>query len=222
MSQITAATGASQISDISKIGERSPQLALAMLMMDIAKLNKENAQGLIGEIEKQQFEKKEWSTALNGARECKSNHLHGSATQEEYQNKIDTGKDWQAKGWCAIKGLDSFYKERGMIPGQRGNVDVAKQQWEVAIKQMTTMKNVNAFCDKIGTSMPTSADKDQNEKQWDKIIAQFQTKLDTVGSDIQTQMVKLQDMMGQFNSMMQGANSAISQSNQVLQAVSKN
>ncbi|MBQ7608441.1 MAG: hypothetical protein IJU76_10820 [Desulfovibrionaceae bacterium] len=222
MSQVTGATQAAQISDISKVSERNPQLALAMLMMDIAKLNKENATGMISDIEKQQGQKREWSDALNAAREAKSNGLHGSATQADYQNIIDAGKKYQERGWAAHDELDKFYKDRGMTPGQWGSVDAAKKQWGVAIGQMENMKNVNAFCDKIGVSMPQSSDKEKNAQEWDKVIAQFQTKLDTIGSDIQTQMVKMQDMMGQFNSMMQGANSAISQANQVLQAVAKN
>ena len=52
-------------------------------------------------------------------------------------------------------------------------------------------------------------------------IAQLQTRMDTVGADIQTKMVQLQDFMGQYNSYMQGANSAISQSNQVLTSLAR-
>lgn len=222
MSQVSGPTGAAQVSDISKISERNPQLALAMLMMDIAELNKSNAQGVIGEIEQQQAEKREWSEGLNAARDCKSNNLHGSATQERYQEIIDVGKDWQRRGWAAVNDLDAFYKDRGMTPGQYGSIPVARKQWGIAISQMESLKKANLYCDKLGVSMPQSSDKEKNAQEWDKVIAQFQTKLDTVGSDIQTQMVKLQDMMGQFNSMMQGANSAISQANQVLTAVAKN
>ncbi|MBQ7608445.1 MAG: hypothetical protein IJU76_10840 [Desulfovibrionaceae bacterium] len=171
MSQVGGATQASQVSDISKISERNPQLALAMLMMDIAKLNKENAMGMISEIEQQQAKKKAISDVLNQAREYKASDRN-------------------------------YTKQAGGEP--------------------YTSKEFNKAVEGMGFTVPDKAgDKEGNDKNWDKLIAQLQTKLDTVGSDIQTQMVKMQDLMGQYNSMMQGANSAISQANQVLQSVAK-
>ncbi len=172
MSQVTDAAAAGGISDISKIAQRNPQLALAMLMMDIAKLNKQNAQGMIGEIEAQQAEKKRISELLNQAREYRNSEAN-------------------------------YTKDAGGEP--------------------YTSKEFNKAIEGLGLSVPNKAgDKEGNNANWDKLIAQLQTKLDTVGSDIQTQMVKMQDMMGQYNSMTQGANSAISQANQTLQAVAKN
>ena len=56
---------------------------------------------------------------------------------------------------------------------------------------------------------------------WDRIIAQLQTRLDTVGANIQTQTVQLRDSMGQYNCYMQGANTAISQSNPILAGLAK-
>lgn len=171
MSQVSGATQTSQVSDVSKISERNPQLALAMLMMEIAKLNKENAQGVIADIEKTQQQKKAISDTLNQARE--------------------------------YRGSSSNYTK------QAGGQPYTSAEFNKAVEGM-------------GLTVPDKAgDKEGNDKNWDKLIAQIQTKLDTVGSDIQTQMVKLQDMMGQFNSMMQGANSAISQANQVLTSVAR-
>ncbi|MCR5536597.1 MAG: hypothetical protein K6F05_04190 [Succinivibrio sp.] len=55
----------------------------------------------------------------------------------------------------------------------------------------------------------------------DKIVQNLQTMQDTVGSDIQQKMIYVQDHMGQYNAYTQGANTAISQSNQVLTAVAR-
>ncbi|MBQ7738570.1 MAG: hypothetical protein IJT59_02810 [Desulfovibrionaceae bacterium] len=66
-----------------------------------------------------------------------------------------------------------------------------------------------------------SCDNSKCDAAWDKVIAQIQTKMDTIGSDIQTKMVQLQDMMGQYNSYMQGANSAIATSNQTLSSLAR-
>ncbi|MCR5562396.1 MAG: USH1C-binding protein 1, partial [Desulfovibrio sp.] len=88
--------------------------------------------------------------------------------------------------------------------------------------QPYTSKDFNEKVEGLGFSVPnTPKDTDKNKAEWDKLIAQLQTKLDTVGANIQTQMVQLQDFMGQYNSYMQGANTAISQSNQVLAGLAK-
>ncbi len=50
---------------------------------------------------------------------------------------------------------------------------------------------------------------------------QLQHMAENCNSDNQTQMVKLQDFMGQYNSYMQGANDAIKQANQIQQTLSK-
>ena len=149
----------------------SPQLALAMLQMELAKTNKEQALSGIKEIEAQQAEKKRISDIMNQAREYRGS---------EYRYTKDAGG------------------------------------------QPYTDKNFNKAVEGMGFSVPnTPKDTDKNKAEWDKLIAQLQTKLDTVGANIQTQMVQLQDFMGQYNSYMQGANSAISQSNQILAGLAK-
>ena len=86
-------------------------------------------------------------------------------------------------------------------------------------------ENFVKYCSDNGISIPqyaTYADSKENlDKKWDRAIAQLQTKMDTMGAYIQTQMVQLQDFMAQYNSSMQGANSAISQSNQVLTSLAR-
>ena len=151
----------------------SPQLALAMLQMELAKTNKESALGGIKEIETEQAKKKEMADMLNKAREYKAMGVHLNDAG------LATGFD------------DNFVK----------------------------------FCNANGITLPHYAkyadSKEDLDKKWDIAIAQMQTKLDTIGANIQTQMVQLQDFMGQYNSYMQGANSAISQSNQVLSGLAR-
>jgi len=220
MSQVTGTTSIQQPS-ISSIAERSPQVALAMLMMDMAELNKTNAQGKIADIEKQQAQKRECSDALNAARSLKDSGVRGSASQKDYEHMAAVGKDYQSRGWAATPDMDKWWKDHGITPGQWGSVSVAKKQWGEAIEKLETLKKVNGFCDTANIKMPDSADKETNKKQWDTVIANLQTKLDTIGGNTQTQMVQLQDLMGQYNSEIQGANSAIAQANQVMTAVSK-
>ncbi len=172
MSQINATSGTHSVfGAFSAAG--SPQLALAMLQMELARTNKESALGGIKEIESQQAKKKEMSDMLNKAREYKAMGVHLNDAG------LATGFD------------DKFVK----------------------------------YCNANGFTLPHYAkyadSKEDLDKKWDLCIAQMQTKLDTVGANIQTQMVQLQDFMGQYNSYMQGANSAISQSNQILAGLAK-
>ena len=179
MSQVNAAHGTNSVfGTFSAAG--SPQLALAMLQMELAKSNKEQALSGIKEIENQQAEKKKIADALNQAREMQAG--------KHYLNP------WGAKDYIPDS-LKKCAKECGI-----------------------------SLPDNKAAGRPKTKDKVDQDKlkaAWDKTIAQFQTKLDTVGANIQTQMVQLQDFMGQYNSYMQGANSAISQSNQILAGLAK-
>ncbi|MDR2891996.1 MAG: hypothetical protein LBV80_02770 [Deltaproteobacteria bacterium] len=56
----------------------------------------------------------------------------------------------------------------------------------------------------------------QTADQWEEVVTSLKAKLDTMGTDTQQKMIFVQDYMGQYNAYMQGANSAIQQSNQVL------
>ena len=168
MSQVGATSNTSSVSFQSVTGMRSPQMALAMLMMKLSEANKESAMAGIKEIEAEQAKKKDMAELLNQAREYASG------------NYTKNAKD--------------------------------------------TSHTSSAFDKKIqdlGFSVPNDSDKDKNKAQWDKLIAQIQTKMDTVGADLQTKMVQLQDMMGQYNSYLQGANSAIAKSNEVLSALAQ-
>ena len=152
---------------------RSPQLAFAMLQMQLASANKEQAMAGIKSIEASQAQKVEMAEMLNKARDYKQNGLHLNDAG------IPSGID------------DKFVK----------------------------------YCKDNGITVPhyakTADSKENLDKKWDSAIAQMQTKLDTMGSDIQTKMVQLQDMMGQYNSYMQGANSAIATSNQTLSSLAR-
>ena len=80
--------------------------------------------------------------------------------------------------------------------------------------------DVRAFMDKNnltydlttgGVKDPTKATADSlhNKDEWDVAIQSLQAYQETIGTDIQTKMVYVQDFMGQYSSYTQGANSAI-------------
>jgi hypothetical protein len=60
-----------------------------------------------------------------------------------------------------------------------------------------------------------------NKDEWAVAITSLQSHLDRLGSNTQQLMVFVQDFMGQYNSYLQGSNSAIQQSNQTLSELAR-
>ena len=171
MSQVNDISNASSVNFSTVTGARSPQVALAMLMLDLADTNKKAAMDGIKDIEAQQAEKKAMSEILNQAREYKASP-------------------------------DRYTKDAGGHP--------------------YTSPDFNKKVEDMGFSVPnTAGDTDKNKAEWDKLIAQIQTKMDNTGADIQTKMVQLQDFMGQYNSYTSGANSAIAKANDILSGLAR-
>jgi hypothetical protein len=67
----------------------------------------------------------------------------------------------------------------------------------------------------------TGSDALHNKDEWDYNIKSIQNFQETIGSNTQQQMVFVQDFMGQYNSYLTGANSAIQQSNQTLSTIAR-
>ncbi|MDR2113385.1 MAG: hypothetical protein LBQ62_09845 [Candidatus Accumulibacter sp.] len=59
------------------------------------------------------------------------------------------------------------------------------------------------------------------KEEWDVAIKSLQARSEALGTDTQQKMVFVNDFMGQYNSYLQGANSAIQQSNQTLAQLAK-
>ena len=74
-----------------------------------------------------------------------------------------------------------------------------------------------------GVDEPTTktADSKHNKDEWDVAIQSLQAHQETLGTDVQTEMVYVQDFMGQYNSFTQGANSAIQSAMQTLTNVAR-
>ena len=70
------------------------------------------------------------------------------------------------------------------------------------------------------------SDSDLNKDKFSKddlelIISNLQTKQDTIGSNIQQQMVYVQDYIGQYNAYTSGSTSAISEANSTLKTIAQ-
>ncbi|MDR2388135.1 MAG: hypothetical protein LBE80_11225 [Deltaproteobacteria bacterium] len=64
-------------------------------------------------------------------------------------------------------------------------------------------------------------DKHYNESQWEYNIKSLENYMETLGTDTQQNMVYVQDFMGQYNSYLSGANSAIQKSADTLAALAR-
>ncbi|UQZ91292.1 USH1C-binding protein 1 [Deltaproteobacteria bacterium Smac51] len=79
---------------------------------------------------------------------------------------------------------------------------------------------IQTFMDDHGLAYDTSSsDNMHDEDEWDVAITSLQNYQETLGTDTQTLMVYVQDFMGQYNSYLSGANSAIQESNQILRSL---
>ncbi len=58
-------------------------------------------------------------------------------------------------------------------------------------------------------------------REWETAIVSLEGYLDGLGSNIQQEMIYLQDYMGQYNSYLQGANTAISNAEQTLSEIAR-
>ena len=87
----------------------------------------------------------------------------------------------------------------------------------------TTMpKEIVEFMDKNNLAYDkTGNDTLHNGDEWDVAIQSLQSYQEQVGTDIQTLMVYVQDFMGQYNSYLQGANSAIQSGMQTLTSIAR-
>ena len=82
--------------------------------------------------------------------------------------------------------------------------------------------DIRAFMDKNNLAYDlTNDDSLCNKEEWDVAIQSLQSYQEQVGTDIQTQMVYVQDFMGQYNSYTQGANSAIQSGMQTLTNIAR-
>ncbi|MDR3043529.1 MAG: hypothetical protein LBU75_04600 [Desulfovibrio sp.] len=76
------------------------------------------------------------------------------------------------------------------------------------------------YFQKNGLKYDTKGNDDHHNKdEWEYNIQSLTAYRDQLGTDTQQLMVFVQDYMGQYNSYLQGANSAIQQGNQTLQSL---
>jgi len=219
MSQVSNVSSTASSTEI--LGSGSLQLMFAKLQLALAETAKKGALQQMDEIQKAQEEQKLVAGLLNEARQAQAN----------------AGKDGTApmspelKAYMDANGL-AYDKSRenainGEIAGNQAKIDAnnakiaqlenKKPQW-LYKSTINSLKKSNAkLTDKNDQlkkelATPPSFTKDE----WEIAITSLKAHQDQLATDTQQKMVFVQDFMGQYNSYLTGANSAIQQSNQTL------
>ncbi len=114
----------------------------------------------------------------------------------DLQNK---GKNGQGVGLASINGVTTRGKDCYPMPQELVN-----------------------FMDERGLSYP-NADKDYilGKDEWEFTLKSLTNYQEQIGAKTQTLMVYLQDFIGQHNAFLQGANTAVSNANQVLTSIAR-
>jgi len=113
--------------------------------------------------------------------------------QKKVSGYLQTARQLQADA-KAGKGNCTWDKKAGVMPDEMGKY----------------MDKHGLAYDKTGNDYVLSPD------EFEVAITSLKAHLDQLGTDTQQKMVFVQDFMGQYNSYLQGANSAIQQANQTL------
>jgi len=124
----------------------------------------------------------------------------------EYMDQIQKSQDEQ-------KAVNKMLQD-----ARQAQANAAKLKEEGASVHWTPMTpEMVAYMDKHGLAYDkTGNDITHTKDEWEVAITSLKARLDSLGTDTQQKMVFVQDFMGQYNSYLQGANSAIQQSNQTL------
>lgn len=125
---------------------------------------------------------------------------------EDYMQHIeDTQKEQQQ---CADMIAEARRLQEACEADSRGATDMTPEMIEYFESRDIPMDTTGGEGDYLN-----------NKEEWDYNIESLMNYQESLGNETQTQMVYLQDFIGQYNSFLQGANSAVSQANQTLTAV---
>lgn len=136
------------------------------------------------------------------------------SNKEKALNVIDSIRDSQAK---SAKYTNIINILNGIAAGLKDDSTKCKMSDQTAIQALTPEEKelAKAACNvDITSGEPTRV----QIQTW---VANLQNVQETVGSDVQQQMVYVQDYMGQYNSYTQGSSSAISTANDTLKTVAR-
>jgi hypothetical protein len=131
-----------------------------------------------------------------------------------YMDEIQKSQDEQ-------KQVSAFLQTARDLQAKAGSSDAAQKKLNKAatgsdnrtlmpLDMLNYLKANNLAYDKTGD------ERNQSKDEWELAVTSLKAQLEQLGTNTQQKMVFVQDFMGQYNSYLQGATSAIQQSNQTL------
>ena len=214
MSQVNNVSSIASGIDLGPAG--SLQFQFAKLQLALSEVAKNNAMDYIDQIQKSQDEQKKVSQMLQEARQAQANaKSQGDKAKTEMSSQLKVYVD--ANGLAYDKG--TITKNTETLAANEKKIKEMEAQLAKApttLDRYAIQQNIiNLKAENV--KLQTAIDKPSfTNAEWDVAINSLKAQLDQLGTDTQQKMVFVQDFMGQYNSYLQGANSAIQQSNQTL------
>ncbi len=208
---------------------QSIQLLFAKLQLTMAEQCKTQAMSYMDAITASQEKSKEVAAMIQKCRE-----LQSQAKNKEGGGYVDTktGKSYTAEEYKTLE--DQKYKEYLASKGYPDN-PITRSLYGLGLEK--ELKETYKKMDKDETAIPPDIKKFMEDNGlaldkangsqyfdkdgWEVNITSLRNYQEQLGADTQQKMVFIQDFMGQYNSYLQGANSAIQQSNQTLTAIAR-
>ncbi len=191
---------------------QSLQLLFAKLQLTLAEQCKTQAMNYMDAIAEAQEKSKEVAKMIQTCRELQSQakNKEGGGYYEVNSGRVLTAAEHDAL-------ITKWEKDH---PGMT-------QPWEQMYKKMDSDETaippeIKKFMEDNGLALDKANDGRFFDKDgWEVNITSLRNYQEQLGTDTQQKMVFIQDFMGQYNSYLQGANSAIQQSSQTLTAIAR-
>ena len=216
--------GISQVMNSIDLGATgSLQLQFAKLQLALSEMAKSGAMNYIDQIQKSQDEQKQVAAMLQQARQLQTDADNKNKTEMPPELKAYMDANGLAYDQSSVKDInDKIAKNQEKINQNNAALEEIKGMpigglVNISASPSSMLQNQNAALAMQNIKLKADAEKISFTKdEWNVAIQSLQAHLDTLGTNTQQLMVFVQDFMGQYNSYLQGANSAIQQSNQTL------
>ena len=120
-----------------------------------------------------------------------------------------------------LKAIEQLQRKQKDAAGYLQEARRLQRQAEEKKAPVPMPELMTAFLDSRNLRYPKPKNGGFDSDGWDAVTRNLETYTEKLGTDIQTQMVYIQDFMGQYNRYTQGANSAIQSGMQTLTSVAR-
>ena len=203
--------GSSVASGMTVSADSGTQPDMTAAQMKMVNIGKAEAQKSIAQLEAEQSRKRDFAATLRMARALRRAGVSGGRTaSDEYMRALAALRHARARKGSIPEWLLKFCRSHGINVESPATVaDTTVDTWSNALDMLEKLQALSAVCDHIGIGMPVSADKDEIRAEWDKVICDLQSRMEAVGTEINKGLERLQDSMGQYDSLLKHADKSL-------------